>query len=79
MNSAQALYCNHCLNENIGAEICDRVHYLCTNPRVMETLSALKDILLLFIVSYPRRISDLDLLTLNFCCREADMDISKIC
>ena len=52
--------------------------YICV-PRVKETWSALKDILLPFIVSYPRSISDLDLLTVNFCCREADMDISKIC
>ena len=79
MNSAQDSYCDHCLNENIGAEICDKSKYLCMCPRVKETRSALKDILFPFIVSYPRSISDLDLLTVNFCCREADMDISKIC
>ena len=48
------------------------VIYVCV-PRVKETWSALKDILFPFIVSYPRSTSDLDLLTLNFCCRESDI------
>ena len=48
------------------------VIYVCV-PRVKETWSALKDILFPFIVLYPRSTSDLDLLTLNFCCRESDI------
>ena len=48
------------------------VIYVCV-PRVKETWSALKDILFLFILSYPRSTSDLDLLTLNFCCCESDI------
>ena len=48
------------------------VIYVCV-PRVKETWSALKEILFQFIVSYPRSTSDLDLLTLNFCCRESDI------